>query len=140
MRRSVAALVVSAAIAATLTGCVLMPPGDSSFFFAAPYDPSIEYDGSYVEEDLTWMDDYVQETAAGLRALGSPVAPAAGEPLAAFNHVALGVGWEWCDVLWQEHLEPGDTAPHAEQAEAYGWTAEEYGVIATAAERHLCGH
>jgi len=136
VRRSVAALVIAGAVAGSLTGCVLMPPG--LYAFGPPYDPSIDHDGSYVEEDVAWMDDYVEEAAAGLRGVGSSVAPPEGASLAAFTHVAFGVGWEWCDVVWLEGVKPGDSALHAEQAEAYGWTAEEYGAIAAAAERHLC--
>lgn len=47
------------------------------------------------------------------------------------------MGYEWCDLLYVDEERIGDADEHAEQAQRYGWTTEEYRVEA---EGWLCGY
>ncbi|QUW19095.1 hypothetical protein [Agrococcus sp. Marseille-Q4369] len=150
MRRTLAALTISAAAAVGLTGCVIVPPFADPFSYGfvggyGPYDPSSD-DGfdpaeeeMYQEEHRTWERDFAASVAEELRLIGSELPPAEGEPIEAFRHVVIGAGYQWCDRLYIDEERRGDADEHAEQAELYGWTADEYRVIAEAAETELCG-
>ena len=78
--------------------------------------------------------------AEELRDAGSQLPPAEGESLEEFRHVAIGVGYEWCDRLYVDDSREGDADEHAEQAERYGWTTEDYRIVAEEAELVLCGY
>jgi len=149
MRRTLAALTVASAAAVALTGCVIAPPGldPFSYGFVGGYGSSGTSDGEidpateeqWQEENRQWERDFADAVAAELRAIGSDLPPAEGESIEAFRHVVVGAGAEWCDRLYIDRSLMGDASEHAEQAERYGWTAEEYGVVAGAAEAELCG-
>ena len=81
-----------------------------------------------------------EEVAQELHEVGSALPPAEGESLEAFRHLAIGVGYEWCDLLYVDEERIGDADEHAEQAQRYGWTTEEYRVVVEEAEGWLCGY
>lgn len=149
-RRGFAALTVASAAAVALTGCIIIPPFADPYSYgfvggSGPYDPTIvgEYDPAeeeqWQEEQREWERHFAGTVAAELRVIGSQLPPAEGEPIESFRHVVIGAGYEWCDRVYMDESRRGDTAEHAEHAERYGWTAEEYGVLAEAAEIDLCG-
>lgn len=148
MRRILALLALVATASVALTGCVIAPPGFPEFGYSsgyAPYDPSYEEfdraaEEAYQAENLAWELDFAEIVAGELRAVDSQLPPAEGESLEAFRHLAVGVGWEWCDRLFVDERRMGDAGEYAEQAERYGWTAEEYRIVAEAAETELCGY
>lgn len=151
MRRTVASLAVAAAATAALTGCVIAPPGFGSGLvsygggYAPAYDPAYDdFDAAaeeeWQEENREWQLDFAESVAEDLRAAGSQLPPADGESLEAFRHVVVGVGYEWCDRLFVDESREGDADEHAQQAERYGWTTEEYRIVAEEAELVLCGY
>lgn len=148
MRRILASLVLVSTAAVALTGCVIAPLGFTDLGFAGgygPYDPSAdEFDPAaeeeYQAENRASQLEFAEEIAVELRAAGSQLAPAEGESLEEFRHVVVGVGWEWCDRLYLDESRIGDADEHAEQAQRYGWSAEEYRVVAEAAEGEFCGY
>jgi hypothetical protein len=155
MRRTIASLTVIVAAAVALTGCMIMPPG-TGFGYAGGYSPTGEpfldpaYDQEYEfdaaeeeqwqEENRQWQLDFAEEVAGELRAAGSQLPPADGESLDQFRHLVVGVGYEWCDRLYVDESREGDAGEHGEMAERYGWSTEEYRIIAEEAELALCGY
>ena len=129
MRRTLASLAVAAVAAFALSGCVIAPPSyDFGYVggYGPAYDPAYdEFDPAaeeqWQEEDREWQLDFA-------------------ESLEEFRHVAIGVGYEWCDRLYVDDSREGDADEHAEQAERYGWTTEDYRIVAEEAELVLCGY
>ncbi|ROR65180.1 hypothetical protein [Agrococcus jenensis] len=150
MRRTLASLTVAAAAAIALTGCVIAPPilDPYGFGFAGgygPYDPAAEdFDPAAEEqwqaENRAMELDFAEEVAQELHEVGSALPPAEGESLEEFRHLAIGVGYEWCDLLYVDEERIGDADEHAAQAQRYGWTTEEYRVVVEEAEGWLCGY
>ncbi|MGC5076727.1 hypothetical protein [Agrococcus sp. DT81.2] len=150
MHRTLGSLALAATAAVALSGCVIAPPGSDPYGFgfvggSAPYgsgydefDPAVEE--RWQDENRAWELDFAESVATELAAAGSPLAPAEGESLEVFRHVVVGVGYEWCDRLYIDEGRMGDAGEHAEQAERYGWTAEEYRIVVEAAEPELCGY
>lgn len=150
MRRTLISLTTAAAAAVALTGCVVFPPVLDPYAFGfsggyAPYDPAYEEIDLVAEEQWQAENraselDFAEAVAEELRATGSQVPPPEGESLEEFRHVAGGVGLEWCDRIWVDESRIGDEDEHAEHAARYGWTPEEYRIVAEAAETELCGY
>lgn len=150
MRRFLASLTVAAVAAATLTGCVIPPPESAyDFGYVGGYGPVPgpaydDFDPAAEErwqaEDRAWQLDLTETVVEALRAAGSELPPAEGESLEEFRHVVMGVGYEWCDRLYVDESRMGDPAEHAEQAERYGWTTEDYRIVVEEAEVLLCGY
>lgn len=151
MRRTLASLIVAAAAAIALTGCVIAPPGYDSGWetygagYAPAYDPAYEEfdpvaEEQWQEENRQWQLEFAESVAEELRAAGSQLAPAEGESLEEFRHLLIGVGYEWCDRLYVDESREGDPDEHAEQAERYGWAADDYRIVAEEAELVLCGY
>lgn len=153
MRRILAPLTLAAAVAVALTGCVVLPfgaPYGSGWVELEPaygpaYDPTD--DGFDPAEEERWQQEniameleFAETVAEQLRAAGSQLPPAEGESLEAFRHLAVGVGYEWCDRLFIDETRQGDATEHAEQAERYGWETEEYRIVAEHAQEALCGY
>lgn len=148
MRRTLASLAVAATATVALSGCVIAPPSyDFGYVggYGPAYDPAYdEFDPAaeeqWQEEDREWQLDFAESVAEELRDAGSQLPPAEGESLEEFRHVAIGVGYEWCDRLYVDDSREGDADEHAEQAERYGWTTEDYRIVAEEAELVLCGY
>jgi dipeptidyl aminopeptidase/acylaminoacyl peptidase len=145
MRRPLAALAVAASAAAMLSGCMVAPPelAPASDPIDSNYDDFYEendVDDRWIDDEAAWQTDFAETVAVELRAAGSDVAPAEGESLAAFRHVAVGVGWEWCDRTYVDPERIGDADEHSSRGADYGWTAEEYRIVAELAEAELCGY
>lgn len=153
MRRTLAPLTLAAAVAVALTGCVVLPFGahyGSGWVGLEPaygpaydqgddgFDPAVEE--QWQQENHEWELDFAEAVAEQLRAADSQLPPAEGESLEAFRHVAVGVGYEWCDRLFIDETRRADAAEHAAQAERYGWETEEYRIVAEHAEQELCGY
>ncbi|ROR66785.1 hypothetical protein [Agrococcus jenensis] len=151
MRRILASLTVAAAMAAALTGCVIAPPGlDSGWVsYDGSYGPAddpaydefdAEAEEQWQEENREWQLDFAEEVAEELRAAGSQLPPAEGESLEQFRHLVVGVGYEWCDRLYVDESLEGDAVEHGEMADRYGWSPEEYRILAEEAELALCAY
>ena len=148
MRRTLAPLTLTA-IAATLTGCVIAPPAAGSGYGFGPapvttgyedYEFDAAEEAQWQEENRAWELDFAEAVAADLRAAGSQLPPAEGASLELFRHIVVGVGFEWCDRLYLEDAARDDAAAHAELAQRYGWTTDEYRIVAEASELSLCGY
>ncbi|MCR8670504.1 hypothetical protein [Agrococcus sp. HG114] len=149
MRRTLAPLTLAALAVAALTGCVIAPPMAGSDFGFVPAPATTGYDdyeidaaeeARWQEEHRSWELDFAAQVADELRAAGSQLAPGEGESLEVFRHVVIGVGYEWCERLYLDDGVRDDPAAHAELAQRYGWTTDDYRIVAEASELSLCGY